>query len=160
MFEQWNLTQNWWYLAVAAGIIILLWFIARDLPLHIHHLRSIRHAKSKHQPQTESVVLLSADLHVIGANQQFYTLTGLSEIKPYETSLQDISKIFPEETREASVQRLSDIIEQGKGSLELTIQSARAKEQPIVIESYCINDGTEFICNYVTMKLNQNPLRP
>lgn len=152
----WSVSEYWWYIAIAVGILILLAFIARDLRKQLKGLsrykRLYNDAIGKNELAAGGALLLSSSYRIAGATKQFYEITGLSNINYRELTLEDISLIFPDDKRASSIHRLEKILAHGGGNLELVILSSHNEKQNMTLELLRILDGSNEAAYYINIK--------
>lgn len=153
----------WWYLLVLCGIAVLVFFIVRDMRQHMKAIRAKRSPLESASPPVkiqgeseDAVLLLTADMKLIGANGSFHLLTGLQEFKPYETSIESFGILFPEQTRLVSIKRLHRLLNQGEGVIETAIQQFNGTTKQVRWQLFPIREGQETVVYYLTLKQKED----
>jgi len=105
----------------------------------------------------EAILLLSTNYEVVGANERFYHLTGMSSTDKQANSVEDIASIFPEQTRHSSLQKLLYLIKQGYGCLITEVSEPDGSIKLMCWQLFEIKQDGETMLHYLNVYVEPFP---
>lgn len=146
----------WCGLAIIFGLIIY-YTIFRKKSLSHNIKGGIEQFAFPKFEEQEAVLLLTASYEVLGANEEFYRLTGLKSTNSAPCSINDIEAIFPEQSRQSSMQRLLYLLKQGNGSIITEITDPDGIIKLMCWQLFGISQDGETYLHYINVYVEPFP---
>lgn len=153
-----HFAEYYWYIIFLLGFLILAWYIRKDYKARKSNWTDtifeghLSPNITMHTDTDDGILLVDPYFQLIGGNTNFYSYTGLAEMKPFCENIQFLKTIFPEHSRTKATKQLEQLLYQGYGTMESVIIDNQARERSVTISIYHIRDGEETIAYYVTVK--------